>query len=73
MSIQMKDVEHVAKLARLELSDDEKEKLTEQLNAILHYAEKLSELDTDQVEPTSHVMPMTNGDARGRASPIMAD
>lgn len=60
MSIQIKDVEHVAKLARLELSDDEKEKLTEQLNAILQYAEKLEELDTDHVEPTSHVMPMTN-------------
>ncbi|SDS24781.1 aspartyl/glutamyl-tRNA(Asn/Gln) amidotransferase subunit C [Paenibacillaceae bacterium GAS479] len=60
MSIGMKDVEHVANLARLELSADEKEQFVGQLNAILKYAEKLGELDTDGVEPTSHVLPVTN-------------
>ncbi|OXM13782.1 Asp-tRNA(Asn)/Glu-tRNA(Gln) amidotransferase subunit GatC [Paenibacillus herberti] len=60
MSIGMKDVEHVANLARLELSVDEKEQFVGQLNAILKYAEKLGELDTDGVEPTSHVLPVTN-------------
>ena len=60
MSITVKDVEHVANLARLELSEQEKEQLTGQLNAILKYAEKLGELDTDHVEPTSHVLPVTN-------------
>ncbi|GGG09261.1 Asp-tRNA(Asn)/Glu-tRNA(Gln) amidotransferase subunit GatC [Paenibacillus abyssi] len=60
MSITIKDVEHVANLARLELSDEEKGKFTEQLNAILKYAEKLNELDTEQVEPTTHVLPITN-------------
>ncbi|MFH5181499.1 Asp-tRNA(Asn)/Glu-tRNA(Gln) amidotransferase subunit GatC [Paenibacillus sp. TAB 01] len=60
MSISIQDVEHVAKLARLELSEQEQHKLTEQLNAILKYAEKLNELDTDQVEPTSHPMPLSN-------------
>ncbi|UQZ83656.1 Aspartyl/glutamyl-tRNA(Asn/Gln) amidotransferase subunit C [Paenibacillus konkukensis] len=60
MSITIKDVEHVAKLARLELSNQENEQLTEQLNAILKYAEKLNELDTDHVEPTSHPMPLSN-------------
>ncbi|MGZ7444559.1 Asp-tRNA(Asn)/Glu-tRNA(Gln) amidotransferase subunit GatC [Paenibacillus sp. TH7-28] len=60
MSIQMKDVEHVAKLARLHLTDEEREMFTEQLNAILQYAEKLNELDTDQIEPTTHVLHLSN-------------
>lgn len=60
MSIAVQDVEHVAKLARLDLSEEEKTKFTEQLNAILKYAEKLNELDTDDVAPTSHVLPIAN-------------
>lgn len=60
MSIQSKDVEYVAKLARLNLSDQERETFTEQLNAILQYAEKLNELDTDGVEPTTHVLRLSN-------------
>lgn len=60
MSITMKDVEHVANLARLELSEDEKAQFADQLNAILKYAEKLNELDTEGVPPTSHVLPITN-------------
>ncbi|SDX44061.1 Asp-tRNA(Asn)/Glu-tRNA(Gln) amidotransferase subunit GatC [Paenibacillus sp. CF384] len=60
MSITIKDVEHVANLARLELSEQEKEQFTGQLNAILKYAEKLDELQTDGVEPTSHVLPVHN-------------
>ncbi len=60
MSITIKDVEHVAKLARLQLSEAEKEQFTEQLNAILQYAEQLNGLDTDDVPPTSHAMPLVN-------------
>ncbi|GIO43221.1 Asp-tRNA(Asn)/Glu-tRNA(Gln) amidotransferase subunit GatC [Paenibacillus apis] len=60
MSIQVNDVEHVAKLARLNLTEEERETFTEQLNAILQYAEKLNELDTDQVEPTTHVLHLSN-------------
>lgn len=60
MSISMQDVEHVAKLARLELTAEEKEVFNGQLNAILKYAEKLNELDTDGIEPTSHVLPVMN-------------
>ncbi|WP_010277370.1 Asp-tRNA(Asn)/Glu-tRNA(Gln) amidotransferase subunit GatC [Paenibacillus senegalensis] len=60
MSISIQDVEHVAKLARLELSEEEKQTFTGQLNAILKYAEQLNELDTDGVEPTSHVVPVSN-------------
>lgn len=60
MSITAKEVEHVAKLARLHLSDAEKERFAGQLNAILKYVEKLNELDTEHVEPTSHPMPFVN-------------
>ncbi|MBD3921401.1 Asp-tRNA(Asn)/Glu-tRNA(Gln) amidotransferase subunit GatC [Paenibacillus sp. PR3] len=60
MSITTNDVQHVANLARLALTDEEKETFTGQLNAILKYAEKLNELNTDGVEPTSHVLPLAN-------------
>lgn len=60
MSISIKDVEHVANLARLELSDADKEQFAGQLNAILKYAEKLNELNTDGIEPTTHVLPIAN-------------
>jgi aspartyl-tRNA(Asn)/glutamyl-tRNA(Gln) amidotransferase subunit C len=60
MSIKIHDVEHVAKLARLVLTQEEKETFTQQLNAILTYMEKLNELDTEGVEPTSHVLPLRN-------------
>jgi aspartyl-tRNA(Asn)/glutamyl-tRNA(Gln) amidotransferase subunit C len=73
MSITPKDVEHVARLARLELSDSEKDQFTDQLNAILKYAEKLNGLDTENVEPTSHVLPITNvmrADEKRQSLPI---
>lgn len=60
MSIQVNDVEHVAKLARLNLTEEERETFTGQLNAILQYAEKLNELDTEEVEPTTHVLHLSN-------------
>ncbi|WP_442603249.1 Asp-tRNA(Asn)/Glu-tRNA(Gln) amidotransferase subunit GatC [Paenibacillus sp. KN14-4R] len=60
MSITLKDVEHVAKLARLDLTDEEKDQFTEQLNAILKYAEQLGQLDTTGVVPTSHAMILNN-------------
>lgn len=60
MKITIQDVEHVASLARLELTPEEKETFTVQLDAILQYMDKLNELDTDQVEPTTHVLPLVN-------------
>ena len=60
MKITIAEVEHVAKLARLEISFEEKENLTEQMNRILLYMEKLSELNTVGVEPTSHVLDLHN-------------
>ena len=58
--IAREDVEHVAELARLELTAAEKEQFIAQLNSILTYIEKLNELDTRDVEPTAHVLPMSN-------------
>lgn len=47
-------------LGRLKLSEEEAEQYTTQLNDILQFVEKLNELDTENVEPTSHVLPMQN-------------
>jgi aspartyl-tRNA(Asn)/glutamyl-tRNA(Gln) amidotransferase subunit C len=60
MPISKKDVEHVAMLARLLLSEEEKEMFTKQLGQILDHAGKISELNTKDVEPTSHVLPIRN-------------
>ena len=60
MKITKKDVEHVAKLARLRLTEEEKEKFGKQLSEILEYVEKLNELDTEKVKPASHVVPLKN-------------
>ena len=53
-------VEHVAQLARLALNAEEKQRLTEQLNAILTYMEQLGEVPTEGVEPTAHVLDLVN-------------
>jgi aspartyl-tRNA(Asn)/glutamyl-tRNA(Gln) amidotransferase subunit C len=58
--ITIQEVEHVANLARLVFNEEEKKKLAEQLGRILDYIEQLNELDTEDVEPTSHVIPMKN-------------
>jgi aspartyl-tRNA(Asn)/glutamyl-tRNA(Gln) amidotransferase subunit C len=60
MKITRAEVEHVARLARLELSDEEKETFTSQMDAILAYVEKLNELDTSGIVPTAHAVPMEN-------------
>ncbi|HAK61098.1 MAG TPA: Asp-tRNA(Asn)/Glu-tRNA(Gln) amidotransferase subunit GatB [Nitrospiraceae bacterium] len=60
MKISKQEVEHVAKLARLELSEQEMTLYTGQLSDILTYIEKLNELDTSKVEATSHVLDIKN-------------
>ncbi len=60
MKITKQEVEHVAKLARLELSGQEQDMFTDQLSNILTYVEQLNELDTKGVEPTSHVLDISN-------------
>jgi aspartyl-tRNA(Asn)/glutamyl-tRNA(Gln) amidotransferase subunit C len=54
------DVEHVATLARLALTDDEIEQLTGELAAIVAYAAEVSALDTADVPPTAHPLPLVN-------------
>ena len=54
------DIEKVAKLARLELSEDEKETFGNQMEQILAYMEQLNRIDTTGVEPTSHAIPISN-------------
>jgi aspartyl-tRNA(Asn)/glutamyl-tRNA(Gln) amidotransferase subunit C len=60
MKITRKEVDHVAKLARLELTEAEKVMFTGQMDSILAYVDKLNELDTDGIIPTSHAVPMEN-------------
>jgi aspartyl-tRNA(Asn)/glutamyl-tRNA(Gln) amidotransferase subunit C len=60
MKISLKEVQHIAHLARLELSKEELEKYSRQLSDILSYMDKLNELDTSNIEPTSHVIPLKN-------------
>ena len=58
--IDREQVLHVAKLARLSLSDDEVERMTGELSQILEHVEQMEALDLDGVEPTSHVVALEN-------------
>ncbi len=60
MAVTRKDVDTVAVLARLSFTEEEKEAMTGILNDILGYFDKLSELDTEQVEPLAHILPVQN-------------
>jgi aspartyl-tRNA(Asn)/glutamyl-tRNA(Gln) amidotransferase subunit C len=53
-------IEHLSRLARVALTEEEKSRYGEQLDSILHYVEKLNELDTAGIEPTSHVISISN-------------
>jgi aspartyl-tRNA(Asn)/glutamyl-tRNA(Gln) amidotransferase subunit C len=61
MPVTIAEVEHIASLARLTFSDEEKEKLARELNEILKYMEKLNELDTTDVEPLTHMTEIAGG------------
>lgn len=54
------EIKHVAMLARLNLTEGEKELFSRQVGGIIKYIDKLNELDTSQVEPTAHVLPINN-------------
>ena len=58
--ITKEEVKHVANLARLEMDEAEVEKFTTQLDDIISMAEQLNELDTENVEPTTHVLDLKN-------------
>lgn len=58
--ITIQDVEHVAKLARLDVTEEEKVKFSKQLGDVLKYVEQMNEVDTSNVEPLSHVVDFNN-------------
>lgn len=60
MAISPKDVEYLARLARIQLSDEELRRFAGQLDEILSYVEKLKEARTEGIPPTSHVLPLSN-------------
>ena len=60
MSVDRADVDRVAELARLRLTDAEREALTGHLRRILDYVDQLRELDVDEVPPTKHVIEVVN-------------
>jgi len=60
LAISREEVEHVAFLARLGLTDAEKQTLQEQLSAILEHMRTINELDTSQIPPTAQVIPLRN-------------
>ena len=57
MILSLEEVEHIAALARLELTDEEKERYRQQLSDILDYAKRLQAIDTTGIPPTSSVLP----------------
>jgi aspartyl-tRNA(Asn)/glutamyl-tRNA(Gln) amidotransferase subunit C len=58
MALTLEEVEHIASLARLQLTEDEKTRYREQLSAILDYMAMLRRLDTSAIEPTASVLPL---------------
>lgn len=71
MAISIDDVEHVAKLARLKLADEEKETFRRQLSDVLEHARVIGEVDTGDVPPTSHTLPLVNVFREDEARPSL--
>ncbi|MDQ6734386.1 MAG: Asp-tRNA(Asn)/Glu-tRNA(Gln) amidotransferase subunit GatC [Nitrospirota bacterium] len=71
MKISKQEVERVAKLARLEITEGEKDTLSKQLSSILTYIEELKSWDTTGVEPTATVLEQTNVLREDRAKPSL--
>lgn len=72
MALSIQDVEKIASLARLELTDAEKVLYQEQLSAVLAYAERLNELDIRDMPPTSSAVPMKNVLREDEVQPSLA-
>ncbi len=60
MTLSLNEVEHIAELARLALTDAEKERFREQLSAILDYAARLQAIDTSAIPPMASVLPVSS-------------
>jgi aspartyl-tRNA(Asn)/glutamyl-tRNA(Gln) amidotransferase subunit C len=72
MAISRDEVVHVARLARLELAEDELDRFAEQLNAILQAVGKVAELDLEGVEPTAHPLDLANVWAEDEPRPCLS-
>ena len=72
MSLSLEQVEHIAQLAHLSLTAQEKQRYREQLSAILDYAERLQELDTDSIPPTASVLPVDSVMREDQVRPSMS-
>jgi len=71
MKVDLHEVEHVATLARIELAESEREGYAETLSSILEFFDRLKEVDTDGVPPTSHVLDLTNAWRPDRCEPSL--
>lgn len=60
MKITDKDLDYVARLARIHIDDEKKEKLTKDMESVIEFADKLAQLDTENVEPIAHALPVSN-------------
>jgi len=60
MKVNREDVEHVATLARIELTEGERERTTAEISSILDFFDRLKEVDTEGVPPTAHVLDLVN-------------
>lgn len=69
MKITVKDVDYVSRLSFLGLGEDEKEKVAQELSSILDYMETMAELDTENVQPTAHMLPLKNVFRKDEARP----
>ena len=69
--ISKEEVEHIAWLARIELSEREKARFTEQFNRILEYFKKIDEVDTEKVPPTYHVLDLVNVYREDKVTPSL--
>lgn len=72
-SLSSDDVRHIAKLARLNLSDEEVKKFTRELSSILEYVDQLKEVDTKDVIPTAQVTGLHNSFRADEVKPSQAD
>ena len=71
MPLTRRQVQHIAELAKLKLSDEELDRMTPQLAAILDHAARLQELDTDAIPPTASVVPLQNVMREDQEAPSM--
>lgn len=71
MKITKEQVEHVAKLARLNLTEEEKDLMTRDLAAIIDFADQINALAIEDVKPTDHIIPINNVFREDRVQPSM--